>query len=70
MKNYIISEETLKELLEDSWELTRLINNGVDNWEGYYEPDEMNEDDISVEEYIKNNFTEVSENENNQTECF
>lgn len=65
MKNYIISEETLKELLEDSWELTRLINNGVDNWQGYYEPDEMNEDDISVEEYIKNNFTEVSENENN-----
>lgn len=65
MKNYIISEETLKELLEDSWELTRLINNGVDNWEGYYELDEMNEDDISVEEYIKNNFTEVSENENN-----
>ena len=65
MKNYIISEETLKELLEDSWELTRLINNGVDNWEGYYESDEMNEDDISVEEYIKNNFTEVSENENN-----
>ncbi len=65
MKNYIISEETLKELLEDSWELTRLINNGVDNWQGYYESDEMNEDDISVEEYIKNNFTEVSENENN-----
>lgn len=65
MKDYIISEETLKELLEDSWELTRLINNGVDNWQGYYEPDEMNEDDISVEEYIKNNFTEVSENENN-----
>ena len=62
MKNYIISEETLKELLEDSWELTRLINNGVDNWQGYYESDEMNEDDISVEEYIKNNFTEVSEN--------
>lgn len=65
MKDYIISEKTLKELLEDSWELTRLINNGVDNWQGYYEPDEMNEDDISVEEYIKNNFTEVSENENN-----
>ena len=65
MKNYIISDETLKELLEDSWELTRLINNGVDNWQGYYEPDEMNEDDISVEEYIKNNFTEVSENEDN-----
>ena len=65
MKNYIISEETLKELLEDSWELTRLINNGVDNWQGYYEDDEMNEDDISVEEYIKNNFKEISENENN-----
>lgn len=65
MKDYIISEETLKELLEDSWELTRLINNGVDNWQGYYESDEMNEDDISVEEYIQNNFTEVSENENN-----
>lgn len=64
MKNYIISEETLKQLLEDSWELTRLINNGVDNWQGYYEPDEMNED-IGVEEYIKNNFKEVSENENN-----
>ena len=64
MKNYIISEETLKQLLEDSWELTRLINNGVDNWQGYYEPDEMNED-ISEEEYIRNNFKEVSENENN-----
>lgn len=65
MKNYIVSEEILRKMLEDSWELTRLINNGVDNWQGYYEDDEMNEDDISVEEYIKNNFKEVSENENN-----
>lgn len=64
MKNYVINEETLKHLLEDSWELTRLINNGADNWQGYYEPEEMNED-ISVEEYIKDNFKEVSKNENN-----
>lgn len=67
MKSYIISEKILKQLIEDSWELTRLINNGVDNWEGYYEPDEMNADeDITPEEYIKNNFKEVSENENNK----
>lgn len=66
MKSYIISEKSLKQLIEDSWELTRLINNGVDNREGYYEPDEMNADeDITPEEYIKNNFKEVSENENN-----
>lgn len=66
MKSYIISEKSLKQLIEDSWELTRLINNSVDNWEGYYEPDEMNADeDITPEEYIKNNFKEVSENENN-----
>lgn len=64
MKNYVINEKELKHLLEDSWELTRLINNGVDNWQGYYESDEMNED-ISVGEYIKNNFKEASENENN-----
>lgn len=64
MKNYVINEKTLKHLLKDSWELTRLINNGVDNWQGYYEPDEINED-IFVEEYIENNFKEVSENENN-----
>ena len=63
MKSYIISEESLKQLIEDSWELTRLINNGVDNWEGYYEQDEMDEDeDITPEEFIKNNFKEVSEN--------
>ena len=34
MKIYIISEKSLKQLIEDSWELTRLINNGVDNWGG------------------------------------
>ena len=66
MKSYIISEKELKQLIEDSWELNRLINNGVDNWEGYYEQDEMNADeDITPEEYIKNNFKEVSENGNN-----
>lgn len=57
MKKYIIDEETLKQLIEDSRELTRLINNGVDNWEGYGE-DDCNEDDISVEEYIIQNYLE------------
>ena len=52
---YIIDEENLKELIEDSWELTRLINNGVDNWEGYGLEDE-DDDDITVDDYIKENY--------------
>lgn len=60
MKQYIISEEDLKSLINDSWELTRLINNGVDNWEGYYEEDEENEenDDITLDDYIKQEYKE------------
>lgn len=59
-KKYIISEEQLKELLEDSWYLTDLRNAGVDNWEGIDYLDELDddEDEISTDEYIKENFKE------------
>lgn len=53
---YIIDEKDLKDLIEDSWELTRLINNGVDNWEGYELEDEDEEDDITIDDYIKENY--------------
>lgn len=52
---YIIDEKDLKDLINDSWELTRLINLGVDNWEGYYEEEEYN-DEVDIDEYIKNKF--------------
>lgn len=58
MKQYIISEKDLKGLINDSWELTRLINNGVDNWEGYYEEDEENDNDITPDDYIKQEYKE------------
>ena len=57
MKNYIISENDLKKLIERDWELERLENNGVDNWDGYGLEEEIDEeDDITVEDYIKNKF--------------
>ena len=59
MKKYIISEEELKKLIEDSWELNRLMVNGVDNWEGYYEEYEGEEENIDIYKYIKGNFEEV-----------
>lgn len=60
MKKYIISEEELKKLIEDSWELNRLMINGVDNWEGYYEESENEEEEnIDIYKYIKGNFEEV-----------
>lgn len=59
MKRYIISEEELKKLIEDSWELNRLMINGVDNWEGYYEEYEDEEENIDIYKYIKGNFEEV-----------
>lgn len=59
MKKYIIDEENLISLLKDSWELTRLINNGVDNWAGYgLEDDE--DDDITPEDYIKQHYKEIN----------
>ena len=62
MKHYIINEEELKRLIEDSWELTRLINNGVDNWGGYYEED-PEEENLDINNYIQENYEEVVENE-------
>lgn len=60
MKKYIISEEELKKLIEDSWELNRLMINGVDNWEGYYEGSKNEEEEnIDIYKYIKGNFEEV-----------
>jgi len=35
MKMVTITEREYKELKKDSAELQRLIENGVDNWEGY-----------------------------------
>lgn len=65
MNKYIISEKDLKELIEDSWELTRLINNGVDNWEGYgYEDEDEDEDNINVNDYIKQNYEKFLEEGN------
>lgn len=37
MKKYIVSEDTLKRLLEDSIELAMLNADGVDNWTWYGE---------------------------------
>ena len=37
MKQYIIDEQTLLELLEDSARLACLDQDGVDNWEWYLE---------------------------------
>ena len=39
MKKYIVSEDTLKRLLEDSIELAMLNADGVDNWTWYGEGD-------------------------------
>ena len=59
MKKYVIDEENLIDLLKDSWELSRLINNGVDNWAGYgLEDDEF--DNISPEDYIKQHYEEIN----------
>ena len=60
MKKYIISEKELERLIQRDWELLRLENNGVDNWSGYdYEEEIDEEDDITVEDYIKDNFKEA-----------
>ena len=58
MKRYAIDKDELKKLIEDSWELNRLINNGVDNWEGYYEED-IEEENIDADKYIQANYEEV-----------
>lgn len=39
-KQYLIDEDTLKELLRDSFKLTVLEKGGVDNWEWYMEGEE------------------------------
>jgi hypothetical protein len=58
MKKYIIDEKELKRLIEDSWELNRLICNGVDNWIGY-EEDDSEEENIDINEYISENYEEA-----------
>lgn len=59
MKKYIIDEKELKRLIEDSWELNRLICNGVDNWCGY-EEDNLEEENVDINEYISENYEEVN----------
>lgn len=54
MKKYIVSEDTLKRLLEDSIELAMLNADGVDNWTWYGE---------GRRELIKEYFPDASEEE-------
>lgn len=54
MKRYIVDEDTLKRLLEDSIELAMLNADGVDNWTWYGE---------GRRELIKEYFPDASEEE-------
>lgn len=54
MKRYIVDEDTLKRLLEDSIELAMLNADGVDNWTWYGE---------GRQELIKEYFPDASEEE-------
>lgn len=54
MKRYIVNENTLKKLLEDSIELAMLNADGVDNWTWYGE---------GRRELIKEYFPDASEEE-------
>ena len=54
MKRYIVNEDTLKRLLEDSIELAMLNADGVDNWTWYGE---------GRRELIKEYFPDASEEE-------
>lgn len=54
MKRYIVDEDTLKKLLEDSIELAMLNADGVDNWTWYGE---------GRRELIKEYFPDASEEE-------
>lgn len=54
MKRYVVDEDTLKRLLEDSIELAMLNADGVDNWTWYGE---------GRRELIKEYFPDASEEE-------
>ena len=45
-KYYKISEKKLKKLIENDWTLLDLEANGVDNWGGYEEIEEINEQEV------------------------
>ena len=59
MKYYKISEKELTRLLERDWELETLEAMGVDNWDGYGETPDEEEEIMSVESYIASTFVEV-----------
>jgi hypothetical protein len=65
MKYYKISEKNLKRLVERDWELETLEAMGVDNWEGYGEEPDWEEDEMSVEDFINRHFKEIINDENN-----
>ena len=46
MKYYSISEDDLKGLITRDWELLELEINGVDNWPGYGEGEEVTEEEV------------------------
>lgn len=55
MKEYVISEQKLLSLLEDSARLTALENGGVDNW-GWYSESLRNYVDSFSEEILPDNY--------------